>query len=79
MRPWRACRSEPGPIFRFGRVDLDDVEVHGGTMWKWYLGLNWWATKRWKMSVGYGNISLDRFEMVGKTKQVLIRFQWIGM
>lgn len=65
------------PIFRYGRVDLDDAKVQGGKMRKWYVGLNWWATKRWKISVGYGNIALDRFGMIGKTNQVLIRFQWI--
>ena len=47
-------------------------------MEKWYAGVNWWATRRWKMSVGYGDIELDRFGVVGLTKQTLLRFQWIG-
>ena len=66
------------PFVRFGRVDLDDTEIKGGSMGKWYVGLNWWATRRWKMSVGYGDIELDRFGDVGLTKQVLFRLQWIG-
>ena len=66
------------PLFRFGQVDLDGGDVRGGKFDKWYLGLNWWATRRWKLSIGYGNIDLDRFGTVGNTKQVLLRLQWIG-
>ena len=61
-----------------GRVSLDGAAVRGGSMEKWYAGVNWWATRRWKMSVGYGDIELDRFGVVGLTKQTLLRFQWIG-
>lgn len=66
------------PFVRYGRVDLDDAGIKGGSMEKWYVGVNWWATRRWKMSVGYGDIELDRFGAVGITKQVLFRLQWIG-
>ena len=66
------------PFVRFGRVNLDDAGIEGGRMEKWYVGLNWWATRRWKMSVGYGDIELDRFGAVGITKQALFRLQWIG-
>ena len=66
------------PFVWFGRVDLDDAGIRGGSMEKWYVGLNWWATRRWKMSIGYGDIELDRFDVIGSTKQVLFRLQWIG-
>ena len=66
------------PFVWFGRVDLDDAAISGGSMEKWYVGLNWWATRRWKMSIGYGDIELDRFGVVGTTKQTLFRMQWIG-
>lgn len=66
------------PFVRFGHVDLDDALISGGSMKKWYAGLNWWATRRWKMSVGYGDIELDRFNITGDTRQVLFRLQWIG-
>jgi phosphate-selective porin OprO/OprP len=66
------------PFVMFGRVDLDDAALSGGSMEKWYVGLNWWATRRWKMSIGYGDIELDRFDALGTTNQVLLRMQWIG-
>ena len=66
------------PFVWFGQVNLDDADIRGGSMEKWGVGLNWWATRRWKMSVSYGDIELDRFDVVGTTKQVLFRMQWIG-
>ena len=58
-------------------VDLDDKTVHGGTMDGWWMGVNWWATRRLKMSICYGDINLDRFGIQGNTKTVLSRLQWI--
>lgn len=66
------------PFVRIGRVNLDDTGISGGRMQKWYVGVNWWATRRWKMSAGYGDIELDRYGTTGLTKQVLFRLQWIG-
>lgn len=66
------------PFVMLGRVDLDDAALSGGSMEKWYVGLNWWATRRWKMSIGYGDIELDRFDILGNSNQVLLRMQWIG-
>lgn len=70
---WGAIELEA----RIGRVDLDDAAIAGGTMNGWWLGVNWWATRRWKASIGYGNIDLDRFGAEGNTKTVLSRIQWI--
>jgi len=64
-------------VGRYGHVDLDDAGVRGGTMDGWWAGVNWWATQRWKSSVGYGDIDLDRFGVDGNTKTVLWRIQWI--
>jgi phosphate-selective porin OprO and OprP len=64
-------------IGRYGHVDLDDESVRGGTMDGWWAGVNWWATRRLKASVGYGNIDLDRFGLQGNTKSLLSRLQWI--
>ena len=64
-------------IGRYGHVDLDDGPVRGGTMDGWWVGVNWWANNRWKASVGYGNIDLDRFDVTGNTKTLLTRLQWI--
>jgi phosphate-selective porin OprO and OprP len=64
-------------IARVGEVDLDDRTVRGGTMQGWWTGVNWWANNRWKASVGYGSIDLDRFGIEGNTKTLLTRLQWI--
>lgn len=64
-------------VARHGRVDLDDEGVRGGTMDGWWAGVNWWATRRMKASVGYGNIDLDRFGLEGRTRTLLTRLQWI--
>lgn len=42
-------------VGRVGRVNLTDAGVSGGDMTKWYAGANWWANRRWRFSVGYGN------------------------
>ena len=62
---------------RYGRVDLDDSGVAGGNMHGWWSALNWWATRRWKFSVQYGDVTLDRFGETGHTKELLSRVQWI--
>jgi phosphate-selective porin len=64
-------------IARVGRVDLADAGVDGGTMDGWWVAANWWATRRWKASIGYGNIDLDRFGIEGNTETLLSRIQWI--
>jgi phosphate-selective porin len=71
--PWGAVEL----MARVGRVDLDDQQVSGGTMDGWWVGVNWWATRRWKASIGYGNIDLERFGIDGNTRTVLTRVQWI--
>lgn len=71
--PWGAFEA----IARVGRIDLDDAQVSGGTMDGWWLGLNWWATRRWKASVGYGDIDVERAGLAGNTRTWLYRLQWI--
>jgi phosphate-selective porin len=62
---------------RYGRVSLEDAEVHGGTMHGGWAGVNWWATRRWKFSVSAGEVTLERFGLSGNTLEVLSRIQWI--
>ena len=71
--PWGAWEM----IGRIGRVDLNDGAVQGGKMNGWWAGVNWWATRRWKASIGYGNIDLDRSGLNGNTRTLLTRLQWI--
>ena len=67
----------PELVARFSHVDLEDGAVQGGTFDKTYLGLNWWATRRWKMGLGWGRIWLDRFGIAGLTDSFHARLQWI--
>ena len=56
-------------IGRYGHVDLDDrPRAAAARMDGWWAGVNWWANNRWKASVGYGNIDLDRFGIDGNTQ-----------
>jgi phosphate-selective porin OprO and OprP len=67
----------PELVVRFSHEDLDDGVVRGGTFDKTYVGLNWWATRRWKFGLGWGHTWLDRFGMTGITDSLQARWQWI--
>ena len=64
---------------RYGRVNLNGgtSQIQGGAMNEWYGGINWFATRRWKLGFGYGNVDLDRFGVRGRTNIFLGRLQWI--
>jgi phosphate-selective porin OprO and OprP len=64
-------------IARYGIVDCTDKGIDGGYMKKWFVAANWWATRRWRFSLGYGQGTLDKDALVGKTDQTLARVQWI--
>lgn len=64
-------------VGRFGYVDLDDTQVKGGTLAKWYAGVNWWASRQWKIGMGYGLADLNRFGTTGRTQTLMTRLQWI--
>ncbi|MBL9136149.1 MAG: hypothetical protein JNK85_09790 [Verrucomicrobiales bacterium] len=67
----------PELVARFSHVDLDDRTVDGGEFDKTYLGLNWWATRRWKLGFGWGRTWLDRSNLDGVTDSFHTRFQWV--
>jgi phosphate-selective porin OprO/OprP len=67
----------PEIVARLSTVDLDDGSVAGGSFDKVYLGVNWWATRRWKAGAGWGRTWLDRFGVEGRTDAVQLRAQWI--
>lgn len=46
-------------------------------MKKWFTAVNWWATRRWRFSVGFGQAFLERDGTEGRTNQTLARVQWI--
>ena len=64
-------------IGRYGIVDTVDQDIDGGYMTKWFTAVNWWATRRWRFSLGYGQATLDKEGITGKTDQTLARVQWI--
>lgn len=67
----------PELVARFTHVDLNDGNVLGGAYNKTYLGINWWATRHWKLGFGWGRTWLDRFEQTGVTDSFLTRFQYV--
>jgi phosphate-selective porin OprO/OprP len=67
----------PELVARFSHVDLDDGVVQGGRFDKTYLGINWWATRRWKVGCGWGHTWLDRFGTTGVTDSFQTRLQWV--
>ena len=67
----------PELVVRYSNLDLDDNTVQGGSFEKTYLGLNWWATKRWKFGIGWGRTWLDKNGVTGVTDAVLSRIQWV--
>ncbi len=67
----------PEIVARFSHEDLDDGAVQGGAFDKTYLGINWWATRRWKLGFGWGHTWLERFDTTGVTDSFQTRIQWI--
>jgi phosphate-selective porin OprO/OprP len=67
----------PELVARVAHVDLNDGAVQGGQFNLTYLGLNWWATRRWKFGFGWSRTKLDRFGTTGVTDSYLTRLQWI--
>ena len=67
----------PEIVARYSNVDLDDGAIQGGKFDKIYLGVNWWATRRWKLGAGWGRTWLERFGDKGVTDSFLARTQWV--
>jgi phosphate-selective porin OprO/OprP len=62
-------------VARYSHVDLDDGVVTGGKFNRSHLGINWWATRRWKFGIDWGRTKLDRFGTIGVTNSALLRAQ----
>ncbi|MXO59101.1 hypothetical protein GRI89_06050 [Altererythrobacter salegens] len=67
----------PELVARYSQVDLDDNGINGGSFKKTMLGLNWWATTRWKFGVTWGHTWLDRDGLTGESDTILTRIQWV--
>ena len=64
-------------VARYSHVDLDDGVVTGGKFSRSHFGVNWWATKRWKLGLDWGRTTLDRLGTTGVTDSVLARMQMV--
>lgn len=64
-------------VGRYSHVDFDDRLVSGGTFDKGTVGLNWWATRRWRLGFDYGLTGLDRAGLYGRTHSLHTRIQWV--
>jgi phosphate-selective porin OprO and OprP len=67
----------PELVVRYSDVDLTSTQVDGGRFRRTDLGLNWWATRRWKAGIAWGHVWLDRAGTRGQTDTLLTRIQWI--
>jgi phosphate-selective porin OprO/OprP len=67
----------PELVARFAHVDLADGAVDGGEFDRVSLGLNWWASQRWKLGVTWGRTWLDAEGTEGEADSFLARVQWI--
>ena len=71
--PWGA----PELVARFSHENLNDGTVQGGKFEKTYVGINWWASRRWKFGFGWGHTWLHRFAATGIMDSFQTRLQWI--
>jgi phosphate-selective porin OprO/OprP len=64
-------------IARYGLVDLTDKGIDGGYLKKWFAGVNWWATRRIRITAGFGRATLEKLGTTGHTNQYFTRVQWV--
>jgi phosphate-selective porin OprO/OprP len=67
----------PELVVRYAHEDLNSGLVLGGSMDIASVGLNWWATRRWKAGVHYQHVWLDRDGVTGNTDMVHGRLQYV--
>jgi phosphate-selective porin OprO/OprP len=66
----------PELVARYAAVELNGGNVRGGRYDRVDLGLNWWATTRWKLGANAGRIWLDRDNKRGVADSLLLRVQY---
>ena len=67
----------PEIMARYAAISLNGGTVQGGRYDRLEVGVNWWATTRWKAGILWGHVWLDRFGTTGRTQSVLTRVQWV--
>jgi phosphate-selective porin len=56
---------------------VTDKGIDGGYLKKWFAGVNWWATRRIRITAGFGRATLDKLGITGHTNQYFTRVQWV--
>jgi phosphate-selective porin OprO and OprP len=56
---------------------MRDGAIDGGILDKWYFGINWWASRQWKVGVGEGIADLNELGIKGRMTSLLLRVQWV--
>jgi len=64
-------------VGRYSHVDVTDARVDGGIFDRGTIGINWWATRRWKVGFDYGLVNLNRGGLNGITHAFHTRMQWV--
>ena len=64
-------------VAKYSRLDLEDGTLDGGVLDKWHFGLNWWTSAQWKVGLSWGDADLDKDGLLGNTKMLLLRLQWL--
>jgi phosphate-selective porin len=64
-------------VGRYSHIDVADGLVDGGVFDRGTVGINWWATRRWKVGFDYGLINLQRAGLTGLTHAFHTRLQWV--
>lgn len=54
-------------VTRYSKIDLDGGNITGGVMDRLTIGVNWYPTMFTRLSVHYGYVTLDRFNITGIT------------
>lgn len=67
----------PELVLRVAHLDLQDSGAQGGELDRLSIGLNWWASRRWKLGVDWGRTWLARDGTDGTADNVLARVQWV--
>lgn len=67
----------PEIVARYSAVDLESRGIRGGSFDRFEVGLNWWATMRWKWGLSAGRVWSRQVDQRGRTDNLLLRAQWI--
>jgi phosphate-selective porin OprO/OprP len=62
---------------RYSEMDLNDLDVRGGQMKNWTLGLNWYINSDWKMAFNYIDSKAQKEDINDNPKLLQARVQYV--